>query len=98
MLNCTVDGYVDALLQVVAYSLLVVIATGIELSSQLLHLSRGGMLPGLRPGWIHSRSVDLSDSQWRDFRSHLLLLTSTMLSFVLLSGLVRQLFILSCRD
>ncbi len=48
-------------------------------------------LPGMRPGWLLGRQVDLSDAQWRSFRGSLPSLAAAMGSFALLSSLVRRL-------
>lgn len=89
--NLSYSEPISTSLKVVANSLRAVVVVGVRLSDQLSEIRGARLLPGLRPGWIFGHTVDLSDHQWRDFRSNLFPLTAAMLSFVVLSKLVRLL-------
>ncbi|KAK4402072.1 putative membrane-bound O-acyltransferase C24H6.01c [Sesamum angolense] len=56
-----------------------------------LHLSHDhyGKLYGLRPGWIAARLNDISDAQWRNFRSNLPILTMVFGIFTLVANVLR---------
>ena len=51
---------------------------------------RPARLPGLRPGWLFGRQVDLSDAQWRGFRTHLPTLLSAALVTAPLVAVARR--------
>lgn len=67
------------------------------IASQHIHL------PGLVPGWIPSftastpRLMDLSDHQWREFRSSLFLLSLAFAAFTVVSFCVKRLSLPSAR-
>lgn len=72
--------------QVVLAALLHLIHTGYEYSLQFEAGGRwDGYAPGLRAGWLGGRRVDLSDTQWREFRSAAPALASVLLIFAGLS-------------
>ncbi|KAL0335361.1 UNVERIFIED_CONTAM: Flap endonuclease 1 [Sesamum radiatum] len=48
-----------------------------------------GKLYGLRPGWIAARLNDISDAQWRNFRSNLPILTMVFGIFTLVANVLR---------
>ncbi|KAK8621191.1 hypothetical protein V6N13_067632 [Hibiscus sabdariffa] len=66
-----------------------------------LHLSRDhfSKLRGLRDGWLFSppRLNDVSDAQWRNFRSNLPILSLVFGIFTLLANICRKLFHLRAR-
>ncbi|KAL4324902.1 hypothetical protein GQ457_11G006840 [Hibiscus cannabinus] len=66
-----------------------------------LHLSRDhfSKLRGLRDGWLFSppRLNDVSDAQWRNFRSNLPILSLVFGIFTLLANICRKLFRLRAR-
>lgn len=52
--------------------------------------AKSGWLRGLRPGWIGGRMMDLSDTQWRNFRSGLPALIAVMAAFSILGACLRS--------
>ena len=46
--------------------------------------------PGLRPGWLFGRRIDLSDTQWREFRNAVPALASVLVLFAVLSRVVQR--------
>ncbi|GAQ80191.1 hypothetical protein KFL_000480320 [Klebsormidium nitens] len=49
-----------------------------------------GYLPGLQEGWLLNRQIDLSDAQWRNFRSSAQILIAAALGTTLLGSLFRN--------
>jgi hypothetical protein len=70
---------------VVAWATYTLFAEGVALSSEA---QQSADVPGLRRGWLLGWQMDLSDTQWRDFRGSLHILAAAMKGFVLLSLLV----------
>ncbi|KAH9318920.1 hypothetical protein KI387_020689, partial [Taxus chinensis] len=54
--------------------------------------AKAGKLKGLRQGWIWNRFDDNSDSQWRNFRGNLPILTLVLGIFMLLANTMRSTF------
>uniref|UniRef100_A0A7S0UNN4 Uncharacterized protein n=1 Tax=Polytomella parva TaxID=51329 RepID=A0A7S0UNN4_9CHLO len=73
-------------LAIVTYAQVVILVEGIRFSKQL---SSSLSIRGIYPSFFGFKN-DLSDPQWREFRSSLPLLTGAMATFVLLSKWVTQ--------
>ncbi|XP_020095537.1 putative membrane-bound O-acyltransferase C24H6.01c isoform X2 [Ananas comosus] len=71
---------------------LVVIHRSLQLSHDYV-----GRLYGLRPGWFANRLNDVSDSQWRNFRGNLPILTLVMGAFVIVANVFRHYYALKGR-
>ncbi len=69
----------------VAWATYTLFAEAVALSSEA---QQSAAVPGLRRGWFLGWQMDLSDTQWRDFRGSLHILAAAMKGFVLLSLLV----------
>ncbi|KAI3964710.1 hypothetical protein MKW92_035101 [Papaver armeniacum] len=76
------------------FACLYAIAFYIFLIHRSLQLSRNhsDKIYNLRHGWISNRLNDVSDSQWRNFRGNLPILTLVFGLFVLLANITRALF------
>lgn len=67
--------------QVVAWATVTFLYKGVQYSSQFRSGGAwAGYAPNLKPSWF-GQQVDLSDIQWRQFRSNLPLLMGAMLAF-----------------
>jgi D-alanyl-lipoteichoic acid acyltransferase DltB (MBOAT superfamily) len=77
--------------QVVALALLHLIYTGYVYSAQFdLGGKWEGYAPGLRQGWIFNKLVDLSDVQWREFRSAAPALAGVLTVYAMLSRFLQR--------
>ncbi|GFP94769.1 putative membrane-bound o-acyltransferase c24h6.01c [Phtheirospermum japonicum] len=68
----------------------------IRRSLQLSH-DHDSKLYGLRPGWIAGQFNDASDSQWRNFRGNLPILTTVLVIFTLVANVLRTSFSLKAK-
>ncbi|KAF3796764.1 putative membrane-bound O-acyltransferase C24H6-01c [Nymphaea thermarum] len=69
---------------------IVIIQRSLRLSHDYTDYSSSRRLVGLREGWMGHRLNDLSDSQWRNFRENLAILTIVFGVFMLLAYLLRK--------
>ncbi|XP_031473930.1 membrane-bound O-acyltransferase gup1 isoform X1 [Nymphaea colorata] len=69
---------------------IVIIQRSLRLSHDYTDYSSSRRLVGLREGWMGHRLNDLSDSQWRNFRENLAILTIVFGVFTLLAYLLRK--------
>lgn len=80
------------LLTYAAIFYIIVIHRSLHLSREYVVGSNVGRLRGLRQGWIGLRFNDMSDSQWRNFRGNLPILTLVLGIFMLLVNTMRTTF------
>ncbi|KAL4515794.1 hypothetical protein Ndes2526A_g00501 [Nannochloris sp. 'desiccata'] len=76
---------------VVAFALSHLIYTGYVYSAQFdLGGKWEGYAPGLRQGWFFNKLIDLSDIQWREFRSGAPALVAVLAVYAIISRLIQR--------
>ncbi|KAL2628889.1 hypothetical protein R1flu_013575 [Riccia fluitans] len=72
--------------------ILIVFLKAANVSKEYGNVGTGSWLWGLKEGWIMGKKVDLSDSQWRNFRSNLPVLAVVMGLFTAIGQAFRSAF------